>query len=76
MNTEKVWLTQWPGCESLATLSIESARIEPAHYRVSVRESLFPESPTAAHPRRHVINLGLLERDDLIAIRDAINKYL
>jgi len=76
MNVKKAWLTPWPTCDSLVALSIESAQIEPSEKRLSIRESLFPTTPTLAHPQRHVINIGLLERDDLIAIRDAITEYL
>jgi hypothetical protein len=76
MNAKKAWLTPWPTCDSLAVLSIESAQIEPSHKRLSIRESLFPAAPTPTHPQRHVINIGLLERDDLAAIRDAITEYL
>lgn len=76
MNVKKAWLTQWPTCNSLASLSVESAQTEPFHARLSIRESLFPTTPSLEHPQRHVINVGLLERDDLAAIRDAITEYL
>jgi hypothetical protein len=76
MNVKKVWLTAWPTCESLVILSIESAKIEPSHKLLSIRESLFPASPTPTHPQRHVINVGNFERDDLVAIRDAITEHL
>jgi hypothetical protein len=75
-HAKMIWLTPWPTCESLARLCIESAETEPSHKRLTIRESLFPEVPTAAHPQRHVISIGLLEREDLAAIRDAISAYL
>jgi hypothetical protein len=58
VNVKKAWLTDWPICDSLFALSIESAQTDQPHKRLSIRESLFPVSPTPAHPQRHVINVG------------------
>lgn len=74
MTLKKAWLTE--GDASLSSLSLESAEPMPEYCRIHAHEHLFPAEPTPSHPLRHVINIGLFSFDDLIAIRDAINKHL
>jgi hypothetical protein len=73
---KKVWITEWPTALDLFSLSLESAQAEPEYARVHVEQNLFPAVPTPERPLRHVVKLGLLNRDDLVAIRDAIDRTL
>lgn len=74
MNTiKKVWLTE-QGME-IYSLSIESASLV-QHEKLSVRSEEFPTNPTPSHPKRHVVNIGLLGYDDLAQLHYAIEQIL
>jgi len=71
---KKCWITSIT--ERLASITFESDEPEKEEKRLSTQMMIFPERPTPEDPLRHVVNLGLLSRDDLGKIRDTINSYL
>lgn len=73
-SIRKVWLNPHGG--GVVNMGIESCTVDPPHYRVHVRENLFPAEPTPEHPLRHTVNVGLFDDTDLRQIRDAIDDYL
>lgn len=74
MNTlKKVWLTE-QGSE-IYSLSLESKSLVP-HEKLSIRSMEFPDTPTEAYPKRHVINIGLLGYNDLLLLWEEIANTL
>lgn len=71
---KKCWITSIT--ERLASITFESDEPEKEENRLSSQSMLFPERPTPEYPLRHVVNLGLLSREDLEKIRDTINIFL
>lgn len=71
---KKAWIT--PHDAGLAVLSLESAIVELEYARLHVDSIQLPANPTPAHPLRHLVTIGLLEFDDLCALRDALEKYI
>lgn len=71
---KKCWITEQTS-ESVS-LSFESMDPSEEHTRLFVRELQFPSVPTPEHPRRHTLVLSLLGVEDLIEIRDTLDRYL
>ena len=70
---KKVWLTELG--RQIYSLSIESASLV-QHEKLSIREMEFPNNPTPEHPKRHVVNIGLLGYDDLAQLHYEIEQIL
>jgi hypothetical protein len=73
---KKVWLGPWATCEDVHTISIESVGSQDGIDPLSVEDTHFPVNPTPERPLRHVVLLRLLDIEDLISLRDAIDAYL
>lgn len=73
-HLKKAWITEHE--HGLYALSLESAHAEPKHMQLNATGLEFPAVPTPERPLRHTICLKLFDRDDLIAIRDAIHASL
>lgn len=75
LTIKKVWLTDHdPG---LWSMTIESKNADLINGgKVCVTENSFPNVPTPENPKRHVIVLSLFDDEDLLKIRDAIDKKL
>lgn len=69
---EKAWIT--PYTSDLVTLSFSSLRVVPEWARIQVNEVVFPDRDTKAP--RHTVSIKLLDDDDLVLLRDAIDEYL
>lgn len=72
---KKVWITPY-GNNDLVVLSFESKYVENEFERLHFSEMLFPAKPSIKHPLRHTICVKVLDAEDLIIIRDAIDKHL
>jgi hypothetical protein len=71
---KKCWITSHTSNTCSLTFESENALLE--HEKLSVFEHSFPKNPTAAHPLRHTICLGLFTTDDLLMIKDVIDSAL
>jgi len=71
---KKCWIT--PISDRLTSITFESEEPEREEKRLSSQTSLFPERPSPEDPLRHVIILGLVNREDLEKIRDTITTFL
>lgn len=69
-NIKKVWTTEIG--RGLCSLSIESAN---ADLPISIHEHTFPANPTPDHPKRHTINLGVFDDEDLQMLRKVLGDY-
>jgi hypothetical protein len=74
MMIKNAWIT--PHDAGLASLSIESQHVSPAHMRAHVTEAVFPANPTPEHPERHVVGLSLLDIEDFVTLRNAIDTHI
>ena len=74
MTIKDAWITRHN--PDLGVLSIESQNPEPGNKRLQVASVSFSHTPSDYHPLRHVMTIGLLDREDLMKIRDAIDDYL
>ena len=68
---KKVWITK--NCERLYSITLESSDPE---LPINAACMKFPNLPTPQHPLRHTTNIGLLNIDDLLDIRNAIDEFL
>jgi hypothetical protein len=66
----KAWITLYDA--GLGTLTLRSENIEPEWRRLFSKERTFP----ATDPQNHIIMIGLLDDDDLLKIKTAIEEYL
>ena len=66
----KAWIT--PHGADLCSLTLRSERIDPDYARVKARENIFP----AKDPTHHVVVIELLDDEDLLKIKEAIEEYL
>lgn len=73
MNVKKVWLTSHES--DLCSLSIESEGKEKWN-QIHTSSDTFPANPTPENPARHVTVLSLFDTEDLLKIRNAIDKKL
>jgi len=71
---KKVWVTE--SLSPFFTLSMESENAEDEVFRIKMDELVFPDIPTPTHPLRHTVRIGTLTEDDLIKVRQAIDRYL
>jgi hypothetical protein len=71
---KRAWIT--PHDAGLVALSLESASADIDYRRVRADEKLYPTRPTPAHPLRHVVAIRLLDTEDLLLLRLAIDDYL
>jgi len=72
---KKCWIAT-QSRRDIYSITFESENPSDLTKKLSVNEMLFPAKPSLDHPLRHTINLGLFDSDDLIAIRDTIDKFL
>lgn len=71
---KKCWVTSINA--HLTSITFESEEPAREEKRLSSQTMLFPERPTPENPLRHVIILGLVNREDLEKIRDTITTFL
>jgi hypothetical protein len=71
-NLKKAWLTESHILGTGWTLSLESAKVEQEYERLIVSQSNFPDEPSDKHPKRHTVVIGLLDSEDLLKIKQAI----
>ena len=74
MSLKKAWIT--PNVNDLASLSLESSSGTDKSNQIYINELSFPVNPTPDNPKKHVINLGLFDIDELIYLRNIIDGYL
>jgi hypothetical protein len=74
MMIKNAWITPHDG--GLASLSIESQHVSPVYKRAHVTEAVFPANPTPEHPERHVVGLSLLDIEDFVTLRNAIDTHI
>lgn len=73
MNTiKKVWLTDHGA--GMHMLSLESS--DPTSDFPDHRSMRFPKEPSEEHPLRRTVCVGLFDYDDLVMIRDSIDRTL
>lgn len=68
---KKAWLNEIS--RDCFSLSLESANPEIPIY---TNQLTFPDKPTPTHPKRHTINIGVFDKDDLLKIKSIIEEYL
>jgi hypothetical protein len=74
MMIKNAWITSHDG--GLRSLSIESQHVSPAYKRAHVTEAVFPANPTPEYPERHVVGLSLLDIEDFVTLRNAIDTHI
>ena len=75
MNVSKAWLTE--GDAGLFNLSINTMIDENKPHMKPLCYTLeFPECPTPDHPRQQTITIGLLDDNDLLLIKRAIDQMI
>jgi hypothetical protein len=72
---KKVWLTSHTADLSTITLKSNYPDNEDCK-RIRADNMLFPKEPTPEYPLRHTMVIGLLSREDLISMRDAIDIHI
>jgi hypothetical protein len=71
---KSAWIT--PHDADLASLTLESANPGIEYLRVNCTTHLFPENPNPEYPLKHILVIGLLSYNDLILLRNTIDKHL
>lgn len=74
-SLKKVWITKDGNLFGISLESIDPVSLD-GSFRTHFREFLFPDTPSVDHPKRHVVHIGLFDKDDLTEIRNVINNKL